>query len=83
MSLQTSPESRHAPVEPPVLSNVLPARGGHGRPLLAFAAFSALALITAGSVPWYGASALSFAAAPAAGIAVVLYFASVRLKRGR
>nr|WP_303715556.1 hypothetical protein [Methanoculleus marisnigri] len=45
-----------------------------------FAAFSALAFITLGSTSWYGASALPLAAAPAAVVALALYFAAVRLK---
>lgn|GEM_PF-2347543 len=77
---QTNPESRHSPPDPSTPPNVPPARENPDRPFLAFAAFSALALITLGSASWYGAPALPFAAAPVAVVALVLYFAAVRLK---
>lgn len=80
MPSQTVPALQHPSAEPSDPSNVLLARRNPGRPVLAFAAFSVLAFATAGSVSWYGASALSLAAAPVAVIVLALYFTSVWLK---
>lgn len=80
MSPRTNPESRYSLMGPSAPPNSLPARENPDRPILAFAAFSALAFMTFGSASWYGAPALPLATAPAAVVAPVLYFAVVRLK---
>jgi len=80
MSPQTNPESRHSLIGPSTPQTILPARENPDRPIVAFAAFSALAFMTFGSASWYGASALPLAAVPVAVVVLVLYVAVVRLK---